>query len=74
MSTLLASAAISLSLTIAPIRILEVLPNNKVHIVCNTGEQLETSFELNDVNYRLENCDLSPGKHIDTICDMVTVK
>lgn len=66
----IASLAFSISLTVLPIRTLEILPNNKVHIVCNTGEKLETSFVINGLNYSLVNCDLSPGHYIDTVCNL----
>lgn len=70
---LLAAASISLSLVVMPVRILDRLPDGRVHIVCNTGEKLETEFDYAGARYRLVNCDLSPGRYIDTICDLVRV-
>ncbi len=64
------AATFQISLTVPPIRELELLPNNQVHIKCNTGEVLETSFDLGGVKYSLVNCDLSPGRYIDTVCDL----
>jgi hypothetical protein len=69
--TLTSAAAISISLTVPPVRQATLLPNGKqVHIVCNTGEDLPPQVILNGVAYNLANCDLSPGKYIDTVCDL----
>ena len=67
---LLADATFGISLTVPPIRTLDVLPNGQVHVVCNTGEQLQTSFMMNGIQYQLINCNLPVGKYIDTICDL----
>jgi thiamine pyrophosphokinase len=68
---LASSANFGISLTVPPIHTLDILPNGQVHIVCNTGEQLQTSFTMNGVQYQLINCNLPVGKYIDTVCDLV---
>jgi hypothetical protein len=69
-----AGGSLALSLTVPPIQTLELLPNNRVHIVSNTGEKLETSFDWQGSPYRLVGCDLSAGHYIDTICKLVKVR
>lgn len=58
-------------LTVPPRQELDVLPDGRVHVLSNTGQALETQFELSGVKYVLANCDLTAGHYIDTICDLV---
>ncbi len=67
------AGSVAVSLTVEPVETLDVLPDGRIHIVCNTGAKLETKFEMNGKLYQLTGCDLPEGRYIDTICTLTEV-
>ena len=65
---------LNISVTVPPIETLELISPTQVHIVSNTGKQLETTFTINNTTYTLTNCDLTAGHYIDTICTLEEVE